>query len=97
MQVDAPPCAARKFSCLRKAVVTALLLASAATMYIQPQAARDLVDSLSFTSDPQSAACVQAEPLFPTHALRKELEDLFSSSTFLDQSANWLSGAVKIP
>ena len=44
-----------------------------------------------------AAVCGQADPLVPSSGLRSELEDLYTSSPFVNQAAEWLGGAVRIP
>lgn len=42
-------------------------------------------------------ACPQEAPLVPAASISSTLEGIYSTETFLNRSAAWLSGAVKIP
>ena len=43
------------------------------------------------------ATCKQADPLVPSSQLRGDLDNLYTSSPFLTQAAEWLGGAVRVP
>ena len=50
------------------------------------------------TADASKApVCSQADPLYPTSVLRDHLETLYKSDVFVDQAAELLGGAVRIP
>lgn len=51
----------------------------------------------SFSSYKHDRQCPQEDPLLPTSAIINKLKVIYSTESFQNRSAAWLSGAVQIP
>ncbi|EJD55092.1 carboxypeptidase S [Auricularia subglabra TFB-10046 SS5] len=93
---NAPPQARR--SSLRAVLLGVVALALTIASFVQfdddsvPHKHKD--HNATFST---GAACKQADPLVPSSKLRGDLDDLYASSPFLTQAAEWLGGAVRVP
>ncbi|KAH7104541.1 carboxypeptidase S [Auriculariales sp. MPI-PUGE-AT-0066] len=91
-----PPRSTTRFLCLRNAVLTAFAVTAAAAFLLQPDLTIDVFKPFGGTVESQSN-CAQPKLLVPSHSLIPELDELYATESFKNKSAEWLSGAVKIP